>query len=112
MEDVISESKQLNAHIRESEDYKCYLRTKQVLYEHSDLCNQLMEFRRRNYELQNQQDINPYDEVNALVIEYDTLLHNSIVSDFLQAEQKVCILMQKIFISLTEGLEFDYLNER
>lgn len=111
VKDIIIESKQLNEHIRQSEAYRQYLRTKQELYEEPELCRQLQEFRRRNYELQNKTGINPYDEVKALVTEYDVLLHNSKVSDFLQAEQMVCKMMQKVFTSITEGLEFDYLNE-
>lgn len=111
MKEVVEESKQLNAHIKNTEEYKDYLYTKQCLLENEDLCNQLKEFRRKNYELQNQQGINPYDEVNALVREYDVLLHNSIVSDFLSAEQNICMMMQRVFASIAEGLEFDYLDE-
>lgn len=112
MGDIINESIELNDHIKQSEEYKQYINTKKVLYEHEDLCRQLGEFRRKNYDLQNLQGVNPFDEMRALVAEYDTLLHNSIVSDFLQAEQKICKMMQRVFTSLTEGLEFDYLNER
>ena len=46
-----------------------------------------------------------------LTREYDELLHNSVVSDFLQAEQQICKLLQQVFDSIAEGLEFDYINE-
>ncbi len=46
-----------------------------------------------------------------LTREYDELLHNSVVSDFLQAEQQICKLLQRVFDSIAEGLEFDYINE-
>ena len=111
MKEVISESKQLNKRILDSAEYKNYIDTKRVLYDNMDLCNQLKEFRRRNYELQNHQGVNPFDEVSNLVREYDELLHNSVVSDFLRAEQHICRMMQEVYNSIAEGLEFDYLDE-
>lgn len=111
MKEVISESKQLNKRILDSAEYKNYIDTKRVLYDNMDLCNQLKEFRRRNYELQNYQGVNPFDEVSNLVREYDELLHNSVVSDFLRAEQHICRMMQEVYNSIAEGLEFDYLDE-
>lgn len=111
MKQVLKESVQLNEHIRASEEYQTYLRTKQALREEEELCRTLQEFRAKNYELQNRQGVNPYDEMIDLTREYDELLHNSIVSDFLQAEQQICKLLQQVFDSIAEGLEFDYINE-
>ena len=76
-----------------------------------ELSRHLQEFRAKNYELQNRQGVNPYDEMIELTREYDELLHNSVVSDFLQAEQQICKLLQRVFDSIAEGLEFDYINE-
>lgn len=112
MKEVIAESRRLNEHIKNSDEYKKYIDTKRKLYDNMELCNQLKEFRRRNYELQNRQGMNPYDEVLALVLEYDELLHNSIVNDFLIAEQHICRMMQTVHNSIAEGLEFDYLDEQ
>ena len=111
MKEVIAESKLLNQHIHDSDEYKNYISTKRKLCQDKELCHQLKEFRRRNYELQNRTDINPYDEVLSLVIEYDELLHNSVVSDFLRAEQHICKMMQQVYNSIADGLEFDYLDE-
>lgn len=111
MKEVINESVLLNTHIKNSAEYTRYIETKETLYKYPDLCNQLKEFRRRNYGLQNQQGVNPYDEMVGLMKEYDELIHNSIVSDFLKAEQRICKMMQKVYNSISEGLEFDYLDE-
>lgn len=111
MKEVINQSKELNKHILNSVEYQNYLDTKRILYDNMDLCNQLKEFRRRNYELQNRQGINPYDELCNLMREYDELLHNSVVSDFLRAEQHICRMMQEVYNSIAEGLELDYLDE-
>lgn len=111
MRDVINQSKELNKHILNSAEYQKYLDTKRTLCVNMDLCNQLNEFRRRNYELQNRQGVNPYDELCNLTKEYDELLHNSAVSDFLRAEQHICRMMQEVYNSIAEGLELDYLDE-
>lgn len=111
MKGVIKECKQLNERIRQSEEYRKYINTKKALYANMDLCNQLKEFRNRNFELQNREGVNPFDEVSNLVREYDALLHNSKVSDFLVAEQKICKMMRQVYDSISEGLEFDYLDE-
>lgn len=111
MKQVIEESKQLNEHIRSSEEYKTYIQTKQALRSDEQLCNQVKEFRARNYELQNRQGVNPYDEMIELTREYDELLHNSVVSEFLQAEQSICKMMQQVIDSVVEGLEFEYIDE-
>lgn len=112
MKEVIRDSMLINEHIKNTKEYQNYINTKRVLYDNIDLMNALKEFRRRNYELQNRTNDNPYDEVSELVREYDDLLHNSIVSDFLRAEQKICKQMQKVYDSIADGLEFDYLDER
>ena len=111
MKQVINESRKLNEHIRASEEYQTYLKAKHALRENEVLSRNLQEFRAKNYELQNRQGVNPYDEMIELTREYDELLHNSIVSDFLQAEQQICKLLQQVFDSIAEGLEFDYINE-
>lgn len=111
MKEVVNDSVLLNQKIKESKEYRKYLDTKKALYEYPELSEKLKEFRRINYDLQNQQGVNNYDAVTELVKQYDELLHNSIVSDFLRAEQRICKLMQKVFNSITDGLEFDYLDE-
>lgn len=112
MREVISESKQLNERIKQSDEYQKYLNTKSVLYDNIELCDKLKEFREKNYELQNHPGVNPYDEISSLVREYDELLNNYIVSDFLRAEQHICKLMQNVYNSIAEGLELGYLDER
>ena len=111
MKDVINESKNLNNRIKQSCEYREYMEKKSELLKYPDLHRQLGEFKRRNNELQNRQGINPYDEVIGLVKEYDELIHNSVVSDFMKAELRICKMLQKLYESIAEGLEFDYLDE-
>ncbi|MBQ9277735.1 MAG: YlbF family regulator [Lachnospiraceae bacterium] len=111
MRDVIRQSKELNEKIKQSEEYRIYIETKTALYEHDDLCIRLKEFKNRNESLQNNPVSDAYDAVSSLVKEYDDLLHNALVGDFLRAEQKICRLMQQVYISISEGLELEYLDE-
>lgn len=111
MDEIINEGMRINKLIKTSEEYAWYQRSKNKLNEHPELSAQLKEYRKRNHELQTIRDMNPYDEVVALVREYDELLHNSYVSDFLKAEECICRMLKKVYIQIAEGLEFDYLDE-
>ena len=108
MKDVIEQSKQLNTRIKQSAEYRKYLDTKRVLYDNKELYNQLRDFRNRNNAIQAKQSGDIFDEMNALLREYDELLHNSIVSDFMNAEERIWKMMQQMYGELAEGLEFDY----
>lgn len=108
MKNVIEQSAQLNIKIKQSAEYQKYIDTKRVLYDNNELYNRLREFRNRNNALQAKQGCEIFDEMNALLREYDELLHNSIVSDFMNAEQRICKMMQQMYEALAEGLEFDY----
>lgn len=108
MKNVIEQSKQLNTNIKQSTEYQKYIDTKRVLYDNIELYNQLRDFRNRNNAIQTKQGGDIFDEMNALLREYDELLHNSIVSDFMNAEQRICKMMQQMYDALAEGLEFDY----
>ncbi len=111
MDQIINQSIYINELIKKSPEYEWYKKASERLHEHVDLYNQLKEYRRRNYELQNLAGMNPYDEVVALVREYDVLLHNSVVSDFLKAEEHICSILKTVYNRIAEGLEFDYLDE-
>lgn len=108
MEKVLESSIRLNLQIKESKEYKQYIAAKEQVYQNEALFHALNEFRRKNYELQTMREGNVYDEVNNLVKEYDFVLHNPYVSDFLVAEQKMCRLMREIYVSIADTLEFDY----
>ncbi len=112
MQHILDESKQLNRDILESEIYKRYLSTRQALYADREVYGKFTEFRRRNYELQNLVGINPYDEVNALVREYDDTIHNSLVSDYVRAEQKLFRMLKQVYENILNEMEIDYTDER
>ena len=109
MKDVIYQSKQLNAKIRQSNEYNHYVRSRKNLMQDENLYKAFNDFRRRNYEIQSRQgEENYYDDITDLVRDYDSILKTIKVNDFLVAEQRICRLMQEIYSSISDSLDFDY----
>lgn len=109
MQQAIELAAKLNQQIKNSKEYRRYVETNRRLRDNHELHERFDEFRRRNYDLQfSEGDSNLYDEVFNLVKEYDTILQDSIVNDFVLAEQRMGSLMQELYSTLSEGLEFDY----
>lgn len=111
MNDALIKGMRLNEAIKQSNEYKEYVEAKYELLKNNDLCQRLKSFKMRNQELQSHPGINPLDEVIELAKEYDEVLNDSVVSSYLQAEQKVCKLMQKVYDIIADGLEFGDLDE-
>ncbi len=108
MTDVVTLSKQLNETIKESEVYRNYLASREKLYEHPELLQGLQEFKRKNAEIQNNASLdNPYDEVVALFEEYDAIVHDTNVNDFLRAERKLCHMLKTMYEEIADGLDVD-----
>lgn len=109
MKQAIELAGRLNERIKNSEEYQRYVKTDRQLKAEPELYERYNEFRRRNYDLQfSEGDSNLYDEVFNLVKEYDTILQDSVVNDFILAEQRLCAMMQEVYAVLSEGLELDY----
>ena len=108
MSDVVELSKKLNETIKESEFYRHYLVCRERLYEHPDLLRGLNEFKKKNSDIQNNaSNDNPYDEVVALFEEYDPIVHDTIVNDFLRAERKLCRTLKTMYDEIADGLDVD-----
>lgn len=109
MQQAIDLADKLNEKIRDSEEYKYYIETARRLKEESELYQRYNEFRKKNYELQySEGDSNLYDEVFNLSREYDTILQDSRVNDFILAEQRFCAMMREVYRILSKELEMDY----
>lgn len=109
MKQAIELAGRLNERIKNSEEYQRYVKTDRQLKAEPELYDRYNEFRRRNYDLQfSEGDSNLYDEVFNLVKEYDTILQDSVVNDFILAEQRLCAMMREVYAVLSEGLELDY----
>lgn len=106
---ITNEAKILNQTIKNSEEYKNYLVSMQKVKENQELYQTMNFFRRRNYELQSYDDgVNRYQEIHNLALEYEKVLRNPIVNDFLVAEQVISRKLEQVYETIVEDLEFDY----
>lgn len=106
---ITNEAKKLNQTIKESDEYTQYLVTLQRVKENQELYQAMNSFRRRNFELQSYDDgVNRYLEIHNLALEYEKVLRNPIVNEFLIAEQMISRKMEKVYETIVEDLEFDY----
>lgn len=92
--------------ILESEEYLEYRKQLQKVKEFPDLKEQIDEFRRRNYELQQQPDY-AFDKLEQFEREYRIFRENPLVSDFLAAELAICRMMQELGERLLSALDFE-----
>lgn len=94
--------------IKQSREYADYQRAKEELQKNPELAQQVDEFRRLNYELQNS-DNSDYayernDEIEALFAGFRK--ENTAV-DFLNAELALCRMLQEINYTMAEIIDFD-----
>jgi cell fate (sporulation/competence/biofilm development) regulator YlbF (YheA/YmcA/DUF963 family) len=106
---IIKEAYQMNQVIKDSEEYQNYLVARKAVVANPELYQAMNAFRRRNCELQSYDDgINRYDEIRNLSIEYDKVLRNPAVNEFLIAEQILSRKLAEVFDVIADGLELDY----
>ena len=106
---ITKEAYQLNQIIKDSEEYQKYLRAKDKVKENVELYQAMNSFRRRNYELQSYDDgINRYEEIHNLSLEYEKVLREPVVNDFLVAEQIFSRKLTEVYEVIVQGLELDY----
>ncbi|MBE5923164.1 MAG: YlbF family regulator [Lachnospiraceae bacterium] len=102
-------AKRLNCAIKESEEYKRYHVTHEAVKSNPELYQAMNVFRRRNYELQSYDDgVNRYHEINNLGLEFEKILRDPLVNDFLVAEQMLSRKMSQMYELIAEGIELDY----
>lgn len=106
---ITNEAKVLNQTIKDSEEYKQYMSTMHKVKANQELYQAMNAFRRRNYELQSYDDgVNRYQEIHNLALEYEKVLRNPLVNDFLVAEQVISRKLEQVYENIVDGLEFDY----
>lgn len=102
-------AEQLNALIKQSEEYKTYIRSMKAVQQNQELYHAMNAFRRRNWELQGYEDgVNHYQEIHNLSLEYEKVLRQPLVNEFLVAEQVLSRKLTEVYEQIAEGLELDY----
>ncbi|MFR8861060.1 MAG: YlbF family regulator [Coprococcus eutactus] len=113
MTDTLELSRQLNACIKDSEVYKNYQYCKaQDSEQKPDRLQQLMEFRKKIMLMQNNEMLdNPYDEVNNLFIEYDSVVHDNGKRFYQRRSRKLVRMMKMVYEQIADDLDFDIIDE-
>lgn len=90
-----------------SEEYHKYDMYRRLLNETPELKNKVNIFREANMRIQLDGRAQNRDEVQRLAGEYQEVLNNSVVREFLNAELILCKMIQQVNIMLVSDLELE-----
>lgn len=94
--------------IRKTDTYRNYLMQVDLINELPELKQQIDEFRVRSFEFQNNTDSEElFDKTDDFVQEYEFFRANPMVDAFLSAELEFCRMMQRVYQSISEKVDFD-----
>ena len=93
--------------VKESEEYKEFLRIQELIHNEPEKERAVNEFRRRNFEIHKRRDVDLYTEMDRLEQEFAPLRLEPLVNDYLTAELALCRIVQRINDRLMQEIEFD-----
>ena len=93
--------------LMESEEYQKYDMCRRMLNEDPDLKSKVNSFREANVRMQLDGRAQNKDEVQRLSSEYQDVLNNSVVREFLNAELILCKMIQQVNLMLVLDLELE-----
>ena len=104
MDNIQSATENLIEAVRESQEYRTYLRYENILASQPELMHRVDEFRAENYELNNRaEDIDLFEAVDHFESKYRDLRRIPEVNAFLEAELSLCKRIQKVQDDLFEA---------
>ena len=94
--------------LKDTSEYKNYVRQKEKVKAHPELKAQIDEYRKMVFEVQSLADENEiYDKMEQFENEYAEFGEDPLVNDFLEAELALCRLVQEIEEVITDALNFE-----
>lgn len=106
--DVFRLVEELNRALLESEEYQKYVRAGRLVKAQPELYRTMNDYRRRNRQIQMYaSDETIFDETNKVLYEFEAVLKNELVAEFLAAEQKLVRMLQQVYANLGSNLQFD-----
>lgn len=106
MNNVEGATTQLITEILQSDTYREYKEQCTKVDAEPGLKEQIDEFRRRNYEMQMDQDC-AFDKIDQFEKEFASFREKPLVADFLAAELAFCRMIQTINLRITEAVQFE-----
>ncbi len=105
---VEEKSRELAQLILESEEYNNYIEAKNRLVQNVEISERVSRFRKLNFELQNGENTEQMMErLMKLSQEYQQELEEPVVIEYLNAELRLCKMMQNVNEMLVEKIEMD-----
>lgn len=93
--------------IMTSEEYHKYDMYRRLLNETPELKKRVNTFREANMYIQMEGKAQNREEVQQLAAEYEDILTNSVVREFLNAELILCKMLQQVNVMLVSDLELE-----
>ena len=92
--------------LKQTREYRLYDEKKKLAQQEPGLWEQISEYRRQNYELQNSKE-GLFDKIDDFVKTYEDLMANPLVADYLEAETEVCKMINEIYAQIAEAINLD-----
>lgn len=94
--------------IQDSEEYQNFCRIREKVKKDPDLREQINQFRIHVFDVQNSPEpLDMYDEQKKLCREYEEFRKNPLVNEFLQAELRICRMLQKVTMDIAGAVDLD-----
>lgn len=108
MKNVARRTQELTEAIRSSQAYMDFERAKKEIRENPELRAQLNQFRRKNYELQNEKSGSDwYEVVDDFEKQNEEFRKNPLVEEFLSNELELCRMIQRINQSIVDVVQLE-----
>ncbi|MCR5279260.1 MAG: YlbF family regulator [Lachnospiraceae bacterium] len=107
MSDLSSLSKHVVDIFKSTVEYNDYRILLDRIKEEPRLYDRVLEYRRKNFNILQDDIEDDIAQMDDLVNEYDDLLGNPLVNDFITAEAAFCKMVRDFTTSVTDELEFD-----
>ena len=107
MTDLTGLSNQVSESIRNTPEYEEFHRLLVKLREDPELYRRVDEMRDKNFMIQQGDVGDPYDMMDALTNEYEGVINNESVSEFIKAEIALCKMIHEFNRNVTAGLEIE-----
>ena len=114
-EEILDLTRELCARICLSGTYRSYYRCSRLLDQHEALAARVNEFRARNLACNlEEQDEEKSEKTRELYLEYQDVLSEPVVMDFLAAEQEICRLLRRVHntMAMNIPLNLSHMKER
>lgn len=108
MEKIEALKAELKQAVLESNEYREYKRLETEISRDADLKRSVDEFRRQNFEIQYNDEIQDIEQsVSQLEARFTDIRNQGLVKNYLAAEICLCRLVQDICVSVVDVLDFD-----